>query len=164
MFERLNSPEEAFEFRLGAALKMEKTVLEILDDAIGSAREERVRSLLSEHRAETEQHVRVIEEAFGLLGWEVDDSSCPAIEALQKEAKTNAKKADDSLLDAIILQGALEVEHHELAVYENLLIAANGIGRDDVLKLLHRNFESEEDARDTVRVLLGQIVAPKQAA
>ena len=30
MFERLNSPQELFSFKLGAALKMENTVLEML--------------------------------------------------------------------------------------------------------------------------------------
>jgi ferritin-like metal-binding protein YciE len=158
MFERLTTPEEAFRFKLGATLKMEQTVLEILDDSIESAQDERVKALLADHRGESEQHVRVVEEAFGLLGADVDDSPCPAIEGLQKEAKANVKKTDDELVDAVILQGALEIEHHELAVYENLLIGANALGRDDVLKLLHHNFESEEAARDKVRQLLAEVM------
>jgi len=32
MFERLNTPEEIFNFKLGAALKMENTVLGMLGD------------------------------------------------------------------------------------------------------------------------------------
>jgi ferritin-like metal-binding protein YciE len=161
---RLNTPDEAFNFKLGATLTMEKTVLEILDDAIESAQDERVKGLLSDHRGESEQHVRVVEEAFDLLGWKADNSPCPAIEGLQKEAKVNVKKTDDALIDGVILQGALEVEHHELAVYENLLIAANAIGRDDVMKALHRNLESEQGARDKVRQLLAEIVGAQQPA
>lgn len=106
----------------------------------------------------------MVEEAFDLLGWKADDSPCPAIEGLQKEAKVNVKKTDDALVDGVILQGALEVEHHELAVYENLLIAANAIGRDDVMKALHRNLESEQGARDKVRQLLAEIVGAQQPA
>jgi hypothetical protein len=34
MFERLNTPDEAFNFKLGATLKMERKVLDILDSAI----------------------------------------------------------------------------------------------------------------------------------
>lgn len=52
---RLNTPDEAFNFKLGATLTMEKTVLEILDDAIESAQDERVKGLLSDHRGESEQ-------------------------------------------------------------------------------------------------------------
>jgi ferritin-like metal-binding protein YciE len=166
MFERLRTPEEVFGFKLGATLKMEQTVLEILDHGIESAQDERVTELLREHRGESERHVRVVEEAFDLLGADVDDSPCPAIEGLQKEAKANVKKTDDALVDSVVLQSALEVEYHEIGVYENLLISANAINRDDVLKLLHGNFESEEGARDKVRQLLAEVVAmpPSQAA
>src|SRR4051812_12834908 len=84
MLERLNTAQEAFNFKLGATLTMERTVLEILDESIESAQDERVKAALKEHRGESEQHVRVVEEAFGLLGTDVDDSPCPAIEGLQK--------------------------------------------------------------------------------
>ena len=68
--------------------------------------------LLREHRAQSDAHVRNVEEVFGLMGWEVDDSPCPAIDGLQAEAKANAKKTDNAIIDAILLQGAVEVEHH----------------------------------------------------
>ncbi|HEY0391518.1 MAG TPA: DUF892 family protein [Solirubrobacterales bacterium] len=164
MFERLNTPEEAYNFKLGATLTMERKILEILDDSVESAQDERVKELLRSHRAESEQHVRNVEEAFGLFGWDVDDSPCPAIEGLEKEAKANVKKTDDALVDSIILQGAVEVEHHELGVYENLLINAKAMDRDDVARLLHRNFESEQEALEKVRALQAQVagVTPKQ--
>jgi ferritin-like metal-binding protein YciE len=168
MFERLNTPQEALNFKLGATLKMEKTVLEILDDSIESAQDDRVKDLLRSHRSESERHVANVEAAFGLLDWEVDDSPCPAIEGLQKEGKAMVKKTDDSLVDSVILQAALEVEHHELGVYENLIINVKGIDRDrdDVARLLHQNFESEQEALDKVRALQAEVagVTPKPAA
>jgi ferritin-like metal-binding protein YciE len=166
MFERLNTPEEALNFKLGATLKMERKVLEILDDNIEAAQDDRVRELLRAHRAESEQHVKNVEEAFGLFGWEVDHSPCPAIEGLEKEGKANVKKTDDALVDSVILQGALEVEHHELGVYENLLINIKAMDRDDAARLLHQNFESEQGALDKVRALQAEVAAvtPKQAA
>jgi ferritin-like metal-binding protein YciE len=157
MFERLNTPQEALNFKLGATLKMELKVLEILDDNIRAAQDDRVKALLSAHRAESEQHVKNVEEAFGLFGWEVDDSPCPAIDGLEKEGKANVKKTDDALVDSVILQGALEVEHHELGVYENLLISIKAMDRDDAARLLHQNFESEQDALDKVRALQAEV-------
>jgi ferritin-like metal-binding protein YciE len=159
MFERFTTPDEAFEFKLGATLKMEREVLKILDDNIESAQGEKVRGLLAEHRSESEQHVANVEEAFRELGWEPDDSSCPAIEGLRAEGKAMAKKADDSLVDSVILQGALEVEHHEIGVYENLLINAKAAGRDEVARILHRNFESEQEALDRVRALEAEVAS-----
>jgi len=166
MFERLNTPEEVLNFKLGATLKMERKVLEILDDNIESAQDDRVKALLRTHRAESEQHVANVEEAFGLFGWEVDDSPCPAIEGLEKEGKANLQKTDDALADSAILQAAVEVEHHELGVYENLLITIKAMGRDDAARLLHQNFESEQEALDKVRALQAEVatVTLKQAA
>src|SRR5215217_2392539 len=123
MFERLNTPEEAYNFKLGATLKMEHTVLEkILDDSIDEAHDDSLKRLFRHHAEETRQQIRNLEQVFAAFGWEVDDSPCPAIEAIHKEAKTNIKKTDDAIVDSIILAGALETEHHEIAVYEGLII------------------------------------------
>jgi len=144
MFERLNTPEEAYNYKLGAALKMERTVLEkILDDSEDEAHDARVKQLFHHHADETRQQIRNLEKVFERFGWELDDSPCPAIEALHKEAKTNVKKTDDSIVDSVILAGALEVEHHEIAVYEGLITNARVMGRDDVVGLLEQNLEQE---------------------
>lgn len=92
MFERLNTPQEAYNYKLGAALKMEQTVLE----------------------------------------------------GLEKEGRANARKTDDALVDGVLLQAAAEVEHHEIGVYENLIIHARAMGRSDVAQLLEQNLEQEQ--------------------
>jgi ferritin-like metal-binding protein YciE len=167
MFERLNTPEEAYNFKLGAALKMEHTVLEkILEDSADEAQDEKHKQLFRHHAEETRQQIGNLEQVFGLLGWEVDDSPCPAIEALHKEAKTNIKKTDDAIVDSIILAGALEVEHHEIAVYEGLITNARAMGRDDVVRLLQQNLEQEQHTLAEAKTALEQVAAatPKQPA
>lgn len=159
MFERLHTPDEVYEYKLGATLKMEKKVLEILDDSIEHAQEDRVKEALRAHRAESEQHVANIEEVFRLFGWEPEDSSCPAIEGLEKEAKATVKKTDDSLVDGVILQGCVEVEHHEIGVYENLIISATALGRDDVVQRLRANIDSEQSALEKVKTLQTEIAS-----
>ena len=42
MFERLNTPQEAYPYKLGATLKMEQTVLEMLGDKVDEAQDEMV--------------------------------------------------------------------------------------------------------------------------
>ena len=166
MFEHFDTPQEAYNYKLGATLKMEQKVLDILDASIENAQDEKVKELFTEHRRESEDHVRTVEAVFGLFDWEVDESPCPAIEGLEKEGKANAKKADDVLVDSILLQGALEVEHHEIGVYENLIINAKAMGRDDVVQELQRNLGSEESALEKVRRLQTEVAAvtPKQPA
>jgi ferritin-like metal-binding protein YciE len=166
MFERFNSPQEAYEFKLGAALKMEEEVLEILDESIESAQADRVKQLLQTHRKESEQHVEILEQVFGAFEWEVDDSPCPAIDGHKAEGKANIKKADDSIVDSIILQGAVEVEHHEIGVYQNLILNARAMGRDDVVDLLQQNIRSEEQALEKALALQEQVAAitPQRSA
>ena len=160
MFERLNTPLEAYHYQLGAALKMEQTVLDkILADSIDEAQDERLRQLFRHHADETRQQIRNLEQVFGVFGWEVDDSPCPAIEAIHKEAKTNVKKTDDSIVDAIILSGALETEHHEIAVYEGLIIQARAMGRDDAARLLEQNLEQEQHTLEEAKKALQQVAA-----
>jgi Domain of unknown function (DUF892) len=107
MFERLNTPEEAYNWKLGAALKMEQTMREkILADSIDEAQHEQVKQIFRRAR-----------------------QSRPST----REAKTNVTKTDDPIVDSVILSGALETEHHEITVYEGLITNARAMGRDDVV-------------------------------
>jgi ferritin-like metal-binding protein YciE len=167
MFERLNTPQEAYNYKLGAALKMERTVLDkILEDSIDSAQDEQLKRLFRHHQDETRQQIANLEKVFTAFGWEVDDSPCPAIEAIHKEAKVDAKKTDDAIVDSVILSGAAETEHHEIAVYEYLITNAKAMGRDDAVSLLQENLEQEQHTLQEVDQLTEQIAAAtvKQAA
>lgn len=159
MFERLTTPQDAYQFKLGAALTMERTVLAILDASIDEAKDAQVVQLFREHREESQSHVTNLEEVFRLMSWDVDDSPCPAIDGLQAEGKANAKKTDDSLVDSVLLQGAVEVEHHEIGVYENLILHANAMGRSDITQVLQRNLDSEQHALQNAKSLQEQVAA-----
>lgn len=158
MFERFNTPEEAYNYRLGAALTMERTAVEILEVNIRNAENGLVVELLGSHLEESRSHPLTVESAFGLLGWEIDDSPCPVIDAFEKEAETHIKKAEDTILDAIILQDAAEIEHYEIGVYENLILWARAMHRHDLAgALLQRNIESERAALAKIMVLQAEL-------
>jgi ferritin-like metal-binding protein YciE len=151
MFEKLTTPEEIFSFKLGAALTMEKTVLEMLGELEQKANRPELKQLLSHHADETRQHIVNIEKSFELLGEEVDDSPCPAIEGIEKEGQATLKKTDDELADAVILAGAVETEHHEIAVYEVLITNAKARGANEVAQLLQQNLEQEQHTLEEVK-------------
>jgi ferritin-like metal-binding protein YciE len=158
MFERLNTPEEAYNYKLGAALKMEQTVLEMLDENAEHAQDDELKQLFRHHQEETKQQIRNLEKVFGLFGWEVDDSPCPAIEGIQKEGKANVKKTDDAIVDTVILEGAAETEHHEIAVYEGLITNARALGREDAVTPLRANLEQEQHTLQEVSSALERVV------
>lgn len=164
MFERLNTPQELFNYQLGATLTMEREIVDMLDDLIEESREESLKQAFQLHQEETRGHVANVEQAFKMLGQDVDDSPCPAIKAIEKEGKANIKKTDDALVDSVILAGAMETEHHEIAVYESLILHARAMGRDDVAALLQTNCEQEVQTLHKVKGLAGQVAVKQPAA
>lgn len=159
MFERFEKPADAYNFKLGAALTMEKKIVEMLDENIAAAQDDQVKELLRAHQQETRNHIEILEQVFGAFEWDIDESPCPAIEGLDKEGKAAVKKTDDSFVDSVILQGAVEVEHHEIGVYTNLILNARAMGREDVVSLLEQNLHSEEMALQKVIALQEQVAA-----
>lgn len=145
---------------------MEDTLLEMLDKNAGEAQDETVKQLFRHHHQETQQHIANLEQVFEVFGWEVDDSPSPAIEGIDKEGKANAKKSDDVIVDSILLQAAVETEHHEIGVYENLIINARAMGNEEAAGLLQQNLEVEQHTLDEVKRMQEQVAAvtPKQSS
>jgi ferritin-like metal-binding protein YciE len=140
----IETPRELYTHKLGAALKMEQTILEMLPELREHANDSQLQQALQQHYEETQQHVANIERAFEALGEEVEDSPCPAIEGLEKEGQSNLKMVDDALNDHVIISGVCETEHHEIAVYEGLITNAQAMGEQEVVTLLEQNLENEK--------------------
>jgi ferritin-like metal-binding protein YciE len=140
---KIKSPEELFVHQLGAALTMEETILELLEKLQQEANDPSLRRQLQQHYKETQGQVDNLHRVFEALGEPVDRRPCPAIEGIEKEGDMLLKEVDESLNDAVILQGVLETEHHEIAVYDGLIILAEQMGDDDVIALLNENVEQE---------------------
>jgi ferritin-like metal-binding protein YciE len=142
----IESPQELFVDKLGAALTMEETILEMLEKLQEEASDSSLRRNLQQHHRETQGHVENLNQVFTALGKRPEDQPCPAIEGLKKEGEQMLDKVDDSLVDSVILSGVIETEHHEIAVYDGLIIKAEQMGDDDVIALLNENIEQEEAA------------------
>jgi ferritin-like metal-binding protein YciE len=139
----IESPRELFVHKLGAALTMEETILEMLGELEGKANDPRLRRDLQQHYKETEGQVENLSRVFAALGEEPKKQPCPTIEGLKDEGESMLEQVDESLNDSVILSGVLETEHHEIAVYDGLIITAEQMGDDDVIALLNENIEQE---------------------
>ena len=142
----VESPQKLFLHELGAALTMEETILEMLDQLQEEANEPSLRRNLQQHHRETQGQVENLNQVFTALGKRPEEQPAPTIEGLKKEGEQMLDKVDDSLVDSIILSGVIETEHHEIAVYDGLIIKAEQMGDDDVIALLNENIEQEEAA------------------
>jgi ferritin-like metal-binding protein YciE len=140
----IESPQELFVHKLGAALTMEETILEMLEKLQEEANDAALRRSLQQHHRETQGHVENLNQVFTALGKKPEEQPCPAIEGLKKDADQLLDKVDDSLVDSVILSGVIETEHYEIGVYDGLIIQAEQMGDDDVIGLLNENVEQEE--------------------
>jgi ferritin-like metal-binding protein YciE len=151
MFDKLNNQRELFGHKLGSALTMEQDVLDMLGDLEDKAQRTELKQQFHHHAEETRQQIDNLEQVFRALGEEPDESPSPVTKALDKEAKADIKMADDSVVDAVILTGAAETEHHEIAVYETLITQAEELGQPDAVRLLQQNLEIEQHTLEEVR-------------
>jgi ferritin-like metal-binding protein YciE len=141
---KVETAKELFIHKLGAALTMENTVDELLGALVEKANDPQLKQQLRHHREETQAQLRNLHQAFSTLGMDAKDRPCPAIEGIEKESESTLGMAAESLYDAIILAGAAETEHYEIAVYESLIVHASALGHDDIVALLHENLEQEQ--------------------
>ena len=141
---KLTTPHELFVHELGACLTMEKTVEGMLGKLVEEANDSELKQQLRHHREETQAQIRNLHQIFKSLGLEPTTNPCPAIEGIEKEGEANLKMTDESLHDDVILAGCAETEHHEIAVYENLIVHAGSLGHEDVVALLTENLEQEQ--------------------
>ena len=141
---QISSPPELFTHKLGAALTMEQTVLQMLQKLEQTAKDPELKEQFAHHRDETEQQVSNLQQAFSALGEPAETQPCPTIDGLKEESEQMISQTSDELIDAVLLSGAAETEHHEIAVYEGLIAHADEMGHEDVVALLQENLEQEE--------------------
>jgi ferritin-like metal-binding protein YciE len=151
VFDKIETGRELFTHELGAALTMEETVLGMLGQLEEAAQSQELKQQLRHHAEETRQQITNLEQAFTALGVEQDDKPCPAIEGIEKEGQQMIKMAEEPLVDAVILGGAASTEHHEIAVYEGLIMKAEAMGEQDVVALLQENLEQEQHTLEEVK-------------
>jgi ferritin-like metal-binding protein YciE len=145
---KIESPHELFVHKLGAALTMEETILQMLEKLQDEATDAKLKRQLQQHHRETQQQVQNLHRAFDALGEPVEPQPCPAIEGLEKEGEQMINNVDEAFVDAVILSGVIETEHHEIAVYDGLIIKAEAMDADDLVALFQENLEQEEQTLD----------------
>jgi ferritin-like metal-binding protein YciE len=141
---QLTSTNELFTHKLGAALTMEQTVLKMLQKLEQTAKEPELKEQFSHHRDETQQQISNLQQVFSALGETPQTQPCPTIDGLKEESEQMISQTSGQLIDAVLLGGAAETEHHEIAVYEGLITHADEMGHEDVVALLTENLEQEQ--------------------
>lgn len=158
MFEHFTTPEEIFSYKLGSALTMEHDSLGLLEDMENAAMRSELKELFRDHAHETSQQIENLGQCFSALGQEAAGTPSLATKGLTKDARSLVAKTDETLVDAVVLAAALEAEHHEVAVYENLITQARALGAAATVNLLTQNLFQEQSAIKKIQAAAESIV------
>jgi len=126
----------------------EKQLTKTLPKMKKAATTDELKSAIEEHLAQTEGHVKRLEQVFDMCGKKVQAKKCDAMEGLIKEGDSIVEETQQGSMtrDAGIIMAAQKVEHYEIATYGSLVQIAKTLGMNDAAEVLHLTLDEEKQA------------------
>jgi len=123
----------------------EQKITKALPKMVTKVSDPQLQAAFMAHLAETEVHIKRVEQVFQMHGEPVKAATCPAIDGIVTEAEEIMKDASDAeVLDAAALASAQAVEHYEITRYGTLIAWARELGRNDCASVLQQNLDEEK--------------------
>jgi ferritin-like metal-binding protein YciE len=139
--------DDLFLHTLKDVLYAERKILKALPKMERKATDAKLKTALSSHRDETEDHVTRLEEVFEILGKPARGAKCDAMVGLVEEAEGLMGEIEDAeTMDAAIISLAQAVEHYEIARYGTLVAWAKQLGHTKAAAILQETLDQEYGA------------------
>jgi len=128
----------------------ENTLVKTLPLMFEQATNQKLKTAIKDHLAQTKEQVVRLEMVFYSLGEKAEGKKCPAIEGIITEGnEVMNSTTEGSVRDAGIIASAQKVEHYEIASYGTLAAFAKTLNERTALDLLLRTL-GEEKKSDTL--------------
>lgn len=145
---------DLFEDGLKDIYYAEKKILSALPKMAKASDSEDVANAFEQHKAQTEQQVKRLEQVFEILDSAPKGKKCPGIEGIIEEGKEIMEEFKGApALDAGLVAAAQAVEHYEITRYGTLIAWAQKLGLDDAVPLLQETLEEEKKTDATLSKL-----------
>ena len=124
----------------------EKHLMKALPKMEKAATTDELKEAINEHLAQTEEHVRRLEQVFEMLDRKPQAKRCEAMEGLIKEGESIVEETEDGSMtrDAAIIIASQKIEHYEIATYGGLVQLARTMGQEDIAGILEETLEEEK--------------------
>ncbi len=150
----IDSIHGLFEHELMDIYNAEQQLIKALSELEKESKDVEIREAFKSHRAETEEHIRRVEEVFRGMGKRPKSKECRGMKGLLEEKKSFSKeKPTGDVKDLFNLNSAAKVERYEISAYEGLINLARKHGMDNAAELLDINLQDEKNALDKVETL-----------
>ena len=137
--------KDLFEDSLKDIYWAEKALVKALPTMMKNATDEKLKTAIENHLAETQTHVERLEECFKALGKKAQAKKCDAMQGLLDEGKSIIEETEPGTVrDAGIIAAAQKVEHYEIATYGTLAAFAKVLNEEDCLQHLLETLNEEK--------------------
>lgn len=158
----LDSLERLFVEELRDVYYAEKALVRALGKMAKNASDEALVAAFEEHRTETEEQVKRLEQVFDTLDLKPRGKTCHGIRGIIEEGEEMMEEeGDESVLDAGLIAGAQRAEHYEMAAYGTLRHYAERLGNRKAEQLLAQTLEEEKAADAKLNEIAIRLVNPK---
>ncbi len=144
---RLDSLRSLFIEEIRDLYDAEHQILKALPKMVSAASHSDVKSALENHRRETEEHVRRLEQVFEDCGVPARARRCEGMAGVIQEGTETVQAAvDPDVRDAAIIESAQKVEHYEMAGYGTVRTFAQRLNMPECASVLQRTLDEEKQA------------------
>jgi ferritin-like metal-binding protein YciE len=130
----------------------ENQLVKALPKMAKGAKDKALKTLFSEHLAETKGQVLRLREVFEHLGKKATGEHCNGMEGVIEEGADALEKDEEGAsFDAGLVGAALRTEHYEIAGYTACIAMAKTLGLREVVGLLKENLAEEVGAAKKIQ-------------
>jgi ferritin-like metal-binding protein YciE len=156
--------KDLFIEELQDAYSAETQLTEALPKMAEAAANPELKAGFTQHLRETEGQVKRLEQVAEMVGCELDENTCEAMEGLVTEGEEIIDlNAEPDARDAGLIAAAQKVEHYEIATYGTLCAWAEQLGLTREKALLGQTL-AEEKSADQKLTRLAESMINRQAA
>jgi len=146
--------EDLFEDGLKDIYWAEKALTKALPKMIKNATSPKLKNAITDHLAQTAEHLTRLEECFSSIGKKAVAKKCDAMEGLLKEGTGILEETEPGAVrDAGIIAAAQKVEHYEIATYGTLAAFAKVLDQKVALKNLLKTLAEEKKADELLTAI-----------
>jgi|694.fasta_scaffold14242_8 ferritin-like metal-binding protein YciE len=139
----------------GAETHLTKALPRLIEGVASSE----LKSLLTQHLEETENHIERLDIVATQLHEKLAGQRCRMVEGLMREAsELTERRGDESVLDAAVIGVMRIVEGYERSSYEVVRELLEVLGEAEALKAIDRNLLDENRCEQSMTVLFEDII------
>ena len=141
----MQTGHELFVHGLNDMMDAERQLVTALAENAQDSSRGDLKKAFDQHRRETENQIKRLQQCFELLGEEQEETECYGIRGLIQEKKAFAEEdPSEDLIDVFNVGAAIKAESYEICEYGSLIDMAREMKHSKVAQLLGQNLKEEK--------------------